>query len=47
MGNNIVGSVKAAAADYRRQIAQWTYDAMRRKAEQGYVTCGRWFGYAP
>jgi site-specific DNA recombinase len=45
-GDNILGFVKAeAAADYRRQIAGWTYDAMERKARAGHVTGGRVFGY--
>ena len=45
-GDNVVGFVKAeAAADYRRQIAQWTYDAMSRRASAGYVAGGRVFGY--
>ena len=34
-----------AAADYRRQIARWTFDAMERKARSGYVTGGVLFGY--
>jgi len=45
-GENIVGFVKAeAAADYRRQIARWTHDAMVRRARAGHVTGGRLFGY--
>jgi site-specific DNA recombinase len=45
-GDNILGFVKAeAAAEYRRQIAGWTFDAMERKARAGYVTGGRCFGY--
>jgi site-specific DNA recombinase len=45
-GENVVSFVKAeAAADYRRQIAQWTYEAMTRKARAGHVTGGRVFGY--
>ena len=46
LGENIVGFVKAeAAAEYRRQIASWTYDAMARKARAGHVAGGRCFGY--
>src|SRR5712691_10325116 len=45
-GDNILGFVKAeAAAEYRRQIASWTYDAMERRARAGHVTGGRCFGY--
>jgi site-specific DNA recombinase len=45
-GDNILGFVKLeAAADYRRQIAAWTYEAMERKARAGHVTGGRVFGY--
>jgi DNA invertase Pin-like site-specific DNA recombinase len=45
-GDNILGFVKAeAAAEYRRQIAGWTFDAMERKARAGHVTGGRCFGY--
>ncbi len=32
-------------AEFRRQIAKWTYEAMERKARAGYVTGGRVFGY--
>jgi DNA invertase Pin-like site-specific DNA recombinase len=40
-GENIVGFVKAeAAADYRRQIARWTHDAMVRRARAGHVRAG-------
>jgi hypothetical protein len=46
-GDNVVGYVKAeAAADYRRQIARWTTEAMERKARAGHITGGRVFGYA-
>lgn len=45
-GSNVVGFVKAEMnAEYRRQIARWTYDAMLRKAKAGHVTGGRVFGY--
>ena len=45
-GENVVGYVKAeAAADYRRQIAGWTYDAMVHRARAGYVCGNRLFGY--
>ena len=44
--DNVVGLVKAeAAADYRRQVAVWTYDAMEQKARAGFVTGGTCFGY--
>src|SRR5262249_43973430 len=43
---NITGYVRAEMnAEYRRQIAKWTYDAMLRKAAAGHVTGGRVFGY--
>ncbi len=32
-------------AEYRRQIAKWTREAMEGKAEAGHVTGGRVFGY--
>jgi DNA invertase Pin-like site-specific DNA recombinase len=45
-GENIVGFVQAeGAAEYRRQIAAWTYTAMARKARAGHVAGGRLFGY--
>ena len=44
-GENVVGFVKAEMnAEYRRQIATWTREAMKRKAERGQVTGGRCFG---
>lgn len=43
---NITGFMRAEfAAEYRRQIACLTYDAMQRKARAGHVTGGRVFGY--
>jgi len=46
MSDNVVGLIKAeAAADYRRQIARWTHDAMARKAKAGHVCGGSVFGY--
>jgi DNA invertase Pin-like site-specific DNA recombinase len=46
MGDNVVGFVRAEMnAEFRRQIAKWTYDALRTKAAKGYVTGGRCFGY--
>jgi site-specific DNA recombinase len=46
MADNVVGFVKAEMnAQYRRDIARWTYDAMKRKAATGQVTGGRVFGY--
>ena len=43
---NVTGFLSAEfAADYRRQIAAWTYAAMEQKARAGYVTGGRVFGY--
>ena len=43
---NVTGFLSAEfAADYRRQIAAWTYAAMEQKARAGHVTCGRVFGY--
>jgi DNA invertase Pin-like site-specific DNA recombinase len=45
-GDNIMGFVKAeSAAEYRRQIAGWTYDSHRQGAQRGWVTGGRVFGY--
>src|SRR5262245_14370599 len=32
-------------AEYRRQIAKWTHEAMLRKARSGYVCGGSCFGY--
>ena len=32
-------------AEYRRQIARWTREAMVRKAQAGHVTGGKVFGY--
>ena len=43
---NITGFVRAEMnAEYRRQIAKWTKEAMVRKAKQGYVCGGKVFGY--
>jgi site-specific DNA recombinase len=43
---NITGIVRAEMnAEYRRQIAKWTREAMVRKAKAGHVTGGRVFGY--
>lgn len=43
---NVTGFLSAEfAADYRRQIAAWTYAAIEQKARAGYVTGGRVFGY--
>ncbi len=43
---NITGFVKAEMnAEFRRQIAKWTRDAMLKKAQAGHVTGGRVFGY--
>src|SRR5262249_15329407 len=45
-GDNVVGLVRAEMnAEYRRQIAQWTHEAMLRKAKAGHVTGGACFGY--
>ena len=45
-GANITGMVRAEMnAEYRRQIAKWTREAMARKAKAGHVTGGRVFGY--
>jgi len=46
MADNVVGFVRAEMnAEFRRQIARWTKDAMLRKAKAGHVTGGRVFGY--
>jgi DNA invertase Pin-like site-specific DNA recombinase len=43
---NITGIVRAEMnAEYRRQIATWTKEAMLRKAKAGHVTGGALFGY--
>ncbi len=43
---NITGIVRAEMnAEFRRQIAKWTREAMVRKAQAGHVTGGRVFGY--
>ena len=43
---NVTGFLSAEfAADYRRQIAAWTYAAMEQQARAGHVTGGRVFGY--
>ncbi len=45
-GDNVVGFVRAEMnAEYRRQIAKWTTEAMVRKAKAGHVTGGKVFGY--
>ena len=44
--DNVVGFVRAEMnAEFRRQIAKWTREAMHRKARAGHVTGGRVFGY--
>ena len=44
--DNITGLVRAEMnAEFRRQIAKWTKEAMLRKAKAGHVTGGRLFGY--
>lgn len=44
--DNITGFVRAEMnAEWRRQIARWTFAAMQRKATKGYVTGGACFGY--
>jgi DNA invertase Pin-like site-specific DNA recombinase len=44
--DNVVGFMQAeGAAEYRRQVAAWTYEAMARRARSGFVTGGRVFGY--
>jgi DNA invertase Pin-like site-specific DNA recombinase len=46
MGENVSGFVEAEMnAEYRRQIAKYTSEAMRRKALAGHVTGGKTFGY--
>jgi site-specific DNA recombinase len=46
MGANVLGFVRAEMnAEFRRQIAKWTREAMVRKAKAGHVTGGRVFGY--
>ena len=46
MADNVVGFVRAEMnAEFRRQIAKWTREAMQRKARAGHVTGGRVFGY--
>lgn len=45
-GENVVGFVRAEMnAEYRRQVAQWTREAMIRKAKAGYVCGGKTYGY--
>src|SRR5262245_15285544 len=45
-GENVVGFVRAEMnAEYRRQVAKWTKEAMVRKAKAGYVAGGSVFGY--
>lgn len=45
-GDNVVGFVRAEMnAEFRRQVAKWTREAMVRKAQAGHVTGGRVFGY--
>ena len=46
LADNVVGFVRAEMnAEFRRQIAKWTREAMERKARAGHVTGGRVFGY--
>jgi DNA invertase Pin-like site-specific DNA recombinase len=46
--SNITGLVKAEMnAEYRRQIATWTAEALLKKARAGYVCGGATFGYTP
>ena len=46
LATNVVGFLKSEiAAEYRRQIAAMTAEALRRKAVAGHVTGGRVFGY--
>ena len=46
LATNVVGFLKSEiAADWRRQVAAWTADAMVAKARRGHVTGGRVFGY--
>lgn len=46
LADNVVGFVRAEMnAEFRRQIATWTREAMTRKARAGHVTGGRVFGY--
>ena len=46
LSDNVVGFFKAEMnAEWCRQIAKWTHDAMERKARAGHVTGGRVFGY--
>jgi site-specific DNA recombinase len=43
---NVTGMIRAEVnAEYRRSIANWTTEAMLRKASAGHVTGGRTFGY--
>jgi DNA invertase Pin-like site-specific DNA recombinase len=44
--DNIVGFIDAEKnAEYRRQISRWVTDAMRKKAEAGFLTTKPCFGY--
>jgi site-specific DNA recombinase len=46
MATNMVGFLQSeVAAEYRRQIAKFTAEALERKALAGHVTGGRVFGY--
>jgi site-specific DNA recombinase len=46
LGDNIIGFVKAEMnAEFRRQIARWTREAMQRKALAGHCTGGTVFGF--
>jgi site-specific DNA recombinase len=46
LGDNVVGFMRAEMnAEYRRQIARFTKEAMVRKAQAGHVTGGKCFGY--
>src|SRR5262249_30092098 len=45
-GDNVVGFVRAGMnAEYRRQIAKWTKEALLRKARAGHVAGGAVYGY--
>jgi DNA invertase Pin-like site-specific DNA recombinase len=46
LADNVVGFVRAEMnAEFRRQIAKFTREAMERKAKAGHVTGGSVFGY--
>ena len=43
---NVTGFLRAEMnAEFRRQNAKWTREALVRKAQAGHVTGGRVFGY--